>query len=170
MVLEQVSGLDARTRGGVESLARLLHQPKDILPCIGWRELPNKNYIAFVFDLPSPLWSPASLQRILFEPSRDIYRHPERQGQPTTPFKKIHDICSLGVVLLEIGLWEPAIKLQRILFAPQSSMRRCLESRAGKRYKEVVLKCLQGDFGVEDNTYERGYEMLDVIEQTANSV
>lgn len=47
---------------------------------------------------------------------------------------------------------------------------RRLESRAGKRYKEVVLKCLQGDFGVEDNTYERGYEMLDVIEQTANSV
>lgn len=133
MVLEQVSRLDVRTRGRVESLARLLHQPKEqtfrILPCVGWRELPDKNYIAFVFDLPSPLWSPTSLQRILFEPNRDIYRHPERQGQPTTPFKKIHDIYSLGVVLLEIGLWEPAIKLQRNLFAPQSSMRRDVSNR-----------------------------------------
>ena len=133
MVMEQVSRLDARTRGGVESLARLLHQPKEqifrILPCVGWRELPDKNYIAFVFDLPSPLGSPASLQWILFEPSRDIYRHPERQGQPTTPFKKIHGIYSLGVVLLEIGPWEPAIKLQRNLFAPQSIMRRDVSNR-----------------------------------------
>lgn len=67
----RVSRLDARTKGRIESLARLLHQPKEqifrILPCVGWRELPDKDYIAFVFELPSPLGSPASLQRILFE-------------------------------------------------------------------------------------------------------
>ena len=36
--------------------------------------------------------------------ARDIYRHPERQGQPQRPFQKIHDIYALGVVLLEIGV------------------------------------------------------------------
>ena len=36
-------------------------------------------------------------------PDRDVYRHPERQGQPLTTFKKEHDIYALGIVLLEIG-------------------------------------------------------------------
>lgn len=40
-------------------------------------------------------------------PERDVYRHPERQGEPSTPFRKIHDIYSLGVVLLEIGKLPP---------------------------------------------------------------
>ena len=36
---------------------------------------------------------------------RDLYRHPERQGkQPETDFIMQHDIYSLGVVMLEIGL------------------------------------------------------------------
>ena len=36
---------------------------------------------------------------------RDLYRHPERQGkQPEQDFKMQHDIYSLGVVMLEIGL------------------------------------------------------------------
>jgi hypothetical protein len=35
--------------------------------------------------------------------ARNIYRHPERQKQPQRPFSKVHDIYSLGVVLLEIG-------------------------------------------------------------------
>lgn len=36
-------------------------------------------------------------------PMRDVYRHPDRQGRPTQPFNKLHDIYALGVVLLEIG-------------------------------------------------------------------
>ena len=40
-------------------------------------------------------------------PSRDIYRHPERQGQPQKLFNKLHDIYALGVVLLEIGISSP---------------------------------------------------------------
>ncbi|KAM0720836.1 hypothetical protein Q7P37_003121 [Cladosporium fusiforme] len=37
---------------------------------------------------------------------RDIYRHPARQGlQPHEDFCMQHDIYSLGVCLLEIGLW-----------------------------------------------------------------
>lgn len=40
----------------------------------------------------------------------DIYRHPRRQGlHPEERYNMKHDIYSLGVCLLEIGLWEPFI-------------------------------------------------------------
>jgi hypothetical protein len=39
---------------------------------------------------------------------RNIYRHPDRQGPPEARFNMLHDIYSLGVVLLEIGLSRPA--------------------------------------------------------------
>jgi hypothetical protein len=38
---------------------------------------------------------------------RNLYRHPSRQGEfPEEEFKMQHDVYSLGVCLLEIGLWE----------------------------------------------------------------
>jgi hypothetical protein len=38
---------------------------------------------------------------------RNVYRHPLRQGEhPAEAYKMQHDIYSLGVCLLEIGLWE----------------------------------------------------------------
>ena len=37
------------------------------------------------------------------DPQRDVYRHPDRQGQVRVQFTKLHDIYALGVVLLEIG-------------------------------------------------------------------
>jgi hypothetical protein len=37
---------------------------------------------------------------------KDLYRHPERQGYwPQKEYSIQHDIYSLGVVLLEVGLW-----------------------------------------------------------------
>lgn len=103
-------------------------------------------------------------------------------------FKKIHDIYALGVVLLEIGLWEPAVKLEKNMFSRASNphavqaqlikhAQRRLESRVGRKYKEVVLKCLTGDFGIEDDTKEDlklqqafRYQVVDVIEMAANYV
>ena len=40
---------------------------------------------------------------------QDLYSHPLRQGQPTTKYTMAHDIYSIGVVLLEIGLWRSFI-------------------------------------------------------------
>lgn len=38
---------------------------------------------------------------------KDLYRHPTRQGlSPEDSYRMQHDIYSLGVILLEIGLWE----------------------------------------------------------------
>ncbi|CEJ60904.1 hypothetical protein PMG11_09458 [Penicillium brasilianum] len=269
--------VDARTRGRIESLAKLLHQPKEqvfrVLPCVGWKYLPRQSSIAFVFEVqPKPIGAPVSLQRLLFnidlrpelgdkfrlalglskciaqmhmvqwlhesfrsdnilllphhvddekmgtrvavnypepwvlgfefsrpepffsvghsdfEPARDIYRHPDRQGEPAEMFKKIHDIYALGVVLLEIGLWEPALKLEKNMFSHANNpnavraqlikhAQKRLESRVGRKYKEVVIKCLTGDFGVEDDTKEDlklqqafRHQIVDVIEMAANYV
>ena len=41
---------------------------------------------------------------------KDLYRHPTRQGlSPEDNYRMQHDIYSLGVILLEIGLWESFI-------------------------------------------------------------
>lgn len=47
--------------------------------------------------------------------ARDLYRHPSRQGENLTePYKMQHDIYSLGVCLLEIGIWESFVKYATI--------------------------------------------------------
>ena len=67
--------LDLRTRDKVESLAKLLHQPKEqvfrVLPCTGWKYLPLQKSIAFVFEVqPRPDGGPVSLLRLIFDPDR----------------------------------------------------------------------------------------------------
>ncbi|KAF2160356.1 hypothetical protein M409DRAFT_37762 [Zasmidium cellare ATCC 36951] len=42
---------------------------------------------------------------------KNLYRHPERQGDfPSEKYNMQHDIYSLGVCLLEIGLWESFVE------------------------------------------------------------
>ena len=64
------AALDARTKNRVDSLAKLLHQPKEqvfrIPPCEGWKYLPDQGSIAFVFEVHSTLSAePMSLLRLL---------------------------------------------------------------------------------------------------------
>ena len=100
---------------------------------------------------------------------KNIYRHPERQGE--TPKRKHlmqHDIYSLGVCLLEIGLWTPILPLiaeaerNRSIVEdvphtfdsrnplPLHLVKRYLERLAntglpsvmGDQYRDVVVTCL----------------------------
>lgn len=137
--------------------------------------------LGFEYSLPEADFSQGITDVCL---TRDIYRHPLRQGQPGVMFNKLHDIYALGklahlnwliqnlfltpivgVVLLEIGLWEPAITLERNNFKYardpyviqaqlQKQTTRRLGTRMGERYKQAVLKCLTGEFGVVDDTKE----------------
>ncbi|KAL1867076.1 hypothetical protein Daus18300_006475 [Diaporthe australafricana] len=119
---------------------------------------------------------------------RSVYRHPHRDGPPTIDFNKAHDIYSLGIVLLEIGMWEDAAEIYRTVFKglekmsnglqPSSeSVKRGMKSYAnrylphkmGDAYSQVVDACLSDDFhkklGMDDFalTFEKGVvEMLDV--------
>ncbi|KAI9874610.1 MAG: hypothetical protein M1830_009567 [Pleopsidium flavum] len=102
---------------------------------------------------------------------KNLYRHPKRQGtQPEEDYKMQHDIYSLGVCLLELGLWssfaqysnevDPPTTGPALNIAEQLSMKDQrkkafeikrilvdmakdrLPSRIGKKYTEIVVSCL----------------------------
>ena len=120
--------------------------------------------------------------------ARDVYRHPVRQGQPLTTFKKIHDLYALGVVLLEIGIWRSAITLERNHFAHAKEpmaitnhlikhARKHVEVQMGEKYRDIVLKCLTGDFNVvddnaEDQKLQQAFrsQVVDVLERFVDAV
>jgi hypothetical protein len=99
---------------------------------------------------------------------KNVYRHPKRQGDhPETAHRMQHDIYSLGVCLLEIGLWKPitplvadaksprldgenATEARAPIPLPQERVKTKLESLAirllpsvmGDQYRDVVVNCL----------------------------
>ncbi|KAH9995154.1 hypothetical protein F4779DRAFT_636685 [Xylariaceae sp. FL0662B] len=86
----------------------------------------------------------------------DVYRHPESKDDSPRTFKKKHDYYSLGVVMLEIGLWQKCSRfLDKGLTAEQIQtelQKNCadrLAHYAGESYQAAVGVCLKGDFGVE---------------------
>lgn len=100
----------------------------------------------------------------------NLYRHPDRQGLPVRPvdntqgtrppYSKKFDIYSLGVVLLEIGLWRRLVSVRAEATkdadygadtAPRfrewalNHIVPKLEANMGPVYMEVVRDCLAGD-------------------------
>jgi serine/threonine protein kinase len=89
--------------------------------------------------------------------SRNVYRHPKRWGTPRELFTQVHDVYSLGVILLEIGLWERAedmissLKPEQRVPEPVSQylLRHANERlvhRCGDVFADAVRKCLTLNF------------------------
>ncbi|KAF5645971.1 uncharacterized protein FTJAE_2401 [Fusarium tjaetaba] len=107
----------------------------------------------------------------------DIYRHPKRQGlHPESRYTMNHDLYSLGVVLLELGLWRPLRVMG--LRNPDSisgSVKDHLKKLAitglpcmmGTKYRDVVLFCLDidGDGQISNSTAVE--EVLKKVEEMA---
>ena len=105
--------------------------------------------------------------------SHDLYRHPTRQGtSPEEMYSMQHDVYSLGVCLLEIGLWKsfvtygnastditvnvPGISEAAVQLSAHDKKKRSYEvkrkladlakselpSRMGERFAAVVVSCL----------------------------
>jgi hypothetical protein len=94
----------------------------------------------------------------------EIYRHPDYQGMKPQPARKTYDIYSLGIVLIEIALWQSigtimkkdyagdlrAIKaVKNELLDTKPEYLEQVRSSAGDRYHKVVLRCLQGSQGFD---------------------
>ncbi|KAK4450347.1 hypothetical protein QBC34DRAFT_437583 [Podospora aff. communis PSN243] len=85
------------------------------------------------------------------------YRHPNtfESGERRTKFKKIYDIYSLGVVLLEIGLWTTCSPPASDFSTPQTVRQTLIDKylngylayRMGTTFQDVVRTCLLGSFG-----------------------
>ncbi|KAF2726709.1 hypothetical protein EJ04DRAFT_452812 [Polyplosphaeria fusca] len=112
------------------------------------------------FDFSRPNAKP-SLENHVEDLKYDVYRHPERQGPSREGHKKIHDLYSLGVVLLEIGTWGSAIDMIKRVTpegrdVTKEDMFKWLKRHAkqrlahhlGEEYQQAVMTCLNSDFGV----------------------
>ncbi|KAK3646864.1 hypothetical protein LTR56_008352 [Elasticomyces elasticus] len=91
---------------------------------------------------------------------RNLYRHPDRQGAPEDGgpeirFGPLHDLYAIGVVMLEIGLWRPAMEFEKDYGRDPWVIRGKLQEHAaarlpfymGQDYTNAVLACLKGSFG-----------------------
>ena len=84
----------------------------------GSMDLTQPGVFGFEFNRPDSFFTAGFIDSC---PERDVYRHPERQGQPLTTFKKIHDIYALGIVLLEMG--KPNISTRKVYASRLISIR-----------------------------------------------
>ncbi|CZR64754.1 uncharacterized protein PAC_14653 [Phialocephala subalpina] len=89
-----------------------------------------------------------------------LYRHPDRRMPERKGHRKIHDLYSLGVVLLEIGLWQSIVDIvqgkskqvsspETVRYKIQAAVSDRLSHYVGKTYQAAVNVCLDSDFGVE---------------------
>lgn len=103
----------------------------------------------------------------------DVFRHPDQlQAQSSLRYIKTYDIYSLGVVLLEVGLWEPLSTVGRYWTIAESSiwLKELSDSaveicqRVGAEYYEVVAWCLglKGDRVVRNDEFS--HMVLDPLE------
>jgi hypothetical protein len=93
----------------------------------------------------------------------NLYRHPDVLGAHNPRSHKSHDIYSLGVILIEIALWQPVQdavtetgiqvssrmrigKFRQALLDPQLLTN--VEMHAGQRYRRVVERCLLGGLAI----------------------
>jgi hypothetical protein len=115
------------------------------------------------------------------EGMHDIYRHPDvsfferRSGynaSSSKKFEKSHDLYALGLLLMEIGLWDtldnvlqqqdygremnllaptPEEAYKQLIKAGKSSVESLLRFHAGDRFAEATMMCLRGGFrdGIE---------------------
>lgn len=114
---------------------------------------------------------------------KNLYRHPTRQGEfPLEYYKMQHDIFSLGICLLEIGLWQPFVSYSESLdpevgpglnretlsheagqikeFFTDLAQRR-LPNAMGDRYTQAVATCLKCLDPVESEGVERDFDVDD---------
>ncbi|KAF8155511.1 hypothetical protein B0H34DRAFT_713606 [Crassisporium funariophilum] len=104
----------------------------------------------------------------------DIYKHPERQGEIGSRFTVLHDIYSLGVTLLELGLWRPLSRYADKLKDKSGEDRRTAlielaeetEICMGRRFRNLVIWALTLE---GDDIHEVAHSMR-VLEQLEDLV
>ncbi|KAI0408886.1 hypothetical protein F4802DRAFT_546886 [Xylaria palmicola] len=93
-----------------------------------------KNLYLFGFRWSRPEEAETDL-RTDYSPDNNLYRHPDRWGNPV-PFVKAHDVYSLGVVLFEIAYWRP---ISRICSRPDEN-----QTLDSTYYMNEMLKIVAG--------------------------
>lgn len=105
--------------------------------------------------------------------SLDLHRHPlSLDGSEKRPFCKAFDIYSLGLLLLEIGLWRSLQSYYKPHYSAQKFKERIvlgalvpgLASKIGRRYMAVVEKCLNHQENEEEEAHRFMEEVVGMLE------
>jgi Prion-inhibition and propagation len=108
----------------------------------------------------------------------DLYAHPAYRSGGNVKYRRLFDIYSLGVVLLEIGLWrrvESGVTARQTAVEVRDTLveacERQLGPAMGSLYRDAVSACLKGEFPVEglavEDEEEPKWEELSAEEITA---
>lgn len=106
----------------------------------------------------------------------DLHRHPSSlDGLSRKPYCKSYDIYSLGLILLEIGLWKVLQEYYRPHYSAAKFREKVvlqnlvpnLNSKTGRLYREVVERCL---LAKEDLTNEEAGQMMEYVVGTLESL
>lgn len=127
------------------------------------------------FDYSRPAGLDETTERPLQNLWHDLYRHPGTQFDSPREgrhgFRRLYDVYSLGVVLTEIGVWQPIHAIlgidpsQRLKAARVKGVREelllpdrleILEAEAGAVVASVVKACLSGDFASNEGPAAEG--------------
>lgn len=117
----------------------------------------SANSRALQYALRSPvicsfdLFSEYDIEPSLTMPPLNIYRHPEDPkftGEKGKPYGPQYDLYSLGLILLEVGLWQPLSDLWKPKYTLADFKQRVedvyirrLASKCGTAYMQVVRDC-----------------------------
>ena len=103
-----------------------------------------------------------------------IYRHPAHDPQQSDSIVPAYDIYSLGLMLLEIGLWIPLTKLWKAKYDRRIFMERVqriysqkLASKCGSKYMKLVQRCLHApaELYEKEQPEEAGALLLEVAKE-----
>jgi hypothetical protein len=90
---------------------------------------------------------------------KNIYRHPERQGiHPEVDFNMLHDIYSLGVVLLEIALWRSFV----VLKVDQDGMK-CIPNPHACKFIDRTTGTLKSPCDIRDIFVKKADEYIPLV-------
>lgn len=107
-----------------------------------------------------------------------VYKHPELQDDTHVRFDMAHDVYSLGVVLLELGIWSPleerpelqGISEPRDIAKALFRVANEVEILMGKRYREIVQTCLSQEAEARTGSIKLISEVLEKLEDLAQGV
>jgi len=108
--------------------------------------------------------------------SSDLHRHPNSlNGMSRKPYCKSFDIYSLGLVLLEIGLWKVLQTYHKPHYNAEKFRDKVviqnlvpnLGSKTGKLYREVVERCL---YAKEDLSSQEAGQLMEYVAASLESL
>lgn len=130
----------------------------------------SANSRALQYSLRSPvicsydLFSEYDIEPTNTMPTLNIYRHPEDPkftGIKNAPYSPQYDMYSLGLILLEVGLWQPLDDLWKPKYTLYDFKKRIedvyirrLASKCGTAYMQVVRDCFCAADSLGENTQD----------------